>query len=81
MKNLPIKKSSQENYRKTSLRLPPELHAELSAAAEYHGHSLNAEILTRLQATPLLELVQTLVRDNTELKTMLRELLDLNDRK
>lgn len=81
MKNSPIKKPSQDDYRKTSLRLPQDLHATLASAAEYHGHSLNAEILSRLQATPLIDLVETLVRDNAELKIMVRELLDLADRK
>jgi hypothetical protein len=53
--------------------MPPELHAELQDAADMNGRSLNAEILARIQESPLDELR----RQNTELKTMVREILDL----
>jgi len=80
MKNPAIKKATQDDFVKTSLRLPQDLHESLSALAEYNGHSLNAEILAHLRAAPLLELVQTLVKDNADMKLMLRELLDQVDR-
>ena len=38
----------QENHIKTALRLPPELHAQLHAAAAESGRSYNGEILQRL---------------------------------
>lgn len=41
----------QENYVKTALRLPPELHASLHEAAEKSGRTYNAEIILRLQQT------------------------------
>lgn len=44
-----MKIETQENFTKTALRLPPELHAELKEAAIINGRSLNAEILDRLR--------------------------------
>jgi hypothetical protein len=37
---------------KTSLRIPPALHAELERAADAAGLTLNAEMLVRLQYDP-----------------------------
>jgi hypothetical protein len=37
---------------KTSLRIPPALHAELERAAEAAGLTLNAEMLVRLRSDP-----------------------------
>ena len=40
--------AKQDEYVKTALRLPPQLHASLSGAAAERGHSLNAEMVRRL---------------------------------
>ncbi len=69
----PAKKSSQENYVKSALRLPPELHAEVSAAAQLNDRSLNAEIISRLRGNP----VDALSKETAELKAMIREVLDI----
>lgn len=38
----------QDDYIKTALRLPRDLHAEISEAAVEHGRSMNSEIIDRL---------------------------------
>jgi hypothetical protein len=68
----PLQKTKQLGYVQTALRLPPDLHQELKEAAERNGHSLNAEIVARLRTSPWDELK----RQNVDLKSMLRELLD-----
>lgn len=74
MKNPPIKKETQSDYIKSSLRLPRQLHAELVAAAEYNGRGLNAEIIDRLQSAPTHELLQILLRENADMKAMIKEM-------
>jgi hypothetical protein len=42
---------SQDDYLKTALRLPRDLHKQIHQAAEQEGRSMNAEIVARLQAS------------------------------
>lgn len=44
-----VTKKSQDDYKKTALRLPQELHESLHAAASSSGRSYNAEIVARLE--------------------------------
>lgn len=46
-----IKKSTQKDYVKTALRLPPDLHAALHEAAEEGERTYNGEIVSRLRST------------------------------
>jgi hypothetical protein len=46
-----MKKRTQDDYIRTALRVPPDLHARLHAAAERAGRTFNAEIITRLNET------------------------------
>lgn len=71
MNKPPLQQPKQQDHIKTAIRVPPALHAELLNAAEQNGHSLNAEMLARLNTSPLNELK----RQNEELKMMLREVL------
>lgn len=68
----PAKKETQSDYIKTALRLPPDLHAEIHAAAEHLGHSMNTEILNRLRAGQTGELAAELA----EIKAALRKIQD-----
>lgn len=43
--------SYQDDYIKTALRIPRELHAALMESARERGRSFNAELLDRLQAS------------------------------
>jgi hypothetical protein len=43
--------SRQDNYVKTALRLPPDLHKQLLAAATENERSLNSEMIERLAAS------------------------------
>jgi hypothetical protein len=42
---------SQDDYIRTALRVPPDLHKALHEAADAAGHSFNAEIIGRLQGS------------------------------
>lgn len=68
----PIKKKTQKDYVQSAVRLPRTLRQELKDAAAKNGRTMNAEILYRLQASPL----DDLKRQNEELKKMIREVLD-----
>lgn len=67
----PAQKQEQKRFH-TMLRLPPELADEIKAAAERHGHSMNAEIIARLQASPM----DAVMAELADLKRMLRTALD-----
>lgn len=43
--------ASQDDFIRTALRVPPELHAQIHSAAEEAGRTFNAEINQRLSAT------------------------------
>lgn len=73
MKKPPTQTVSQHGYKQTAVRMPPELHAELKETAELNGRAMNAEILSRLQQNNM----ATLLRENAELKKMVREVLDI----
>jgi len=70
-----IKISSQDEYAKTSLRLPVDLRKEIQDAAERNGRSMNAEIIARLRTVPIAEQLGKLSADNTEIKSLAREIL------
>lgn len=67
----PVQKPKQQSYVKTAIRIPQELHLDLTRAAKENDHSLNDEMLARLNTTLLGEIT----RQNEELKMMLRQVL------
>lgn len=67
-----IKIQSQDEYHKTSLRLPIDLHLDIRDAAARNGCSMNAEIIARLQASP----ADAVMVELAELKRMMRLVLD-----
>ncbi|MBY0243162.1 MAG: Arc family DNA-binding protein [Burkholderiaceae bacterium] len=73
----PIQKQAQQDYIKTALRIPRDLHADILDAAERNGRSMNAEIIARLQAEPVNDLLTQLARDVIEIKALDREILDV----
>lgn len=72
----PIQKSKQDDFVRTALRLPPDLHKAIKAAGDLNGWGMNVEILIRLRASTLEAKVDHLAQQNAELKAMLREILD-----
>ncbi|HEX8610190.1 MAG TPA: Arc family DNA-binding protein [Telluria sp.] len=68
----PFKKTTQAEFIKTALRLPPDLHAEIRAEAERNGHSMNTEILVRLRAGA----PDHVPAELSEIKAMLQTVLD-----
>lgn len=75
MTNPPTQKQVQQDYIKTAVRVPRDLHAELQDAAERNGRSMNAEIIARLQSEPLRDLLSKITREVAEVKAMDREIL------
>ena len=69
------KKSTQSEYVKTALRLPPDLHAELKDSAEKNGRTMNAEIIARLQQMPVNVQLDNLANDQRQLVTIAKEIL------
>lgn len=70
----PARKLDQSDYIKSALRLPRDLHSQVSDDAERNGRSLNAEIISRLRANSLV----SLAADVGDVKAMVRKLLDRN---
>ena len=72
MKMPPTQKQAQTDYIQTAVRMPRKLRDEIQATAERNGRSMNAEIIARLQASPL----DTVLAEMADLKRMVRTLLD-----
>lgn len=72
MQKPPAKKTTQKHFVQSAIRFPPDLRDRLKAAAETNGRSLNAEVIARLQASPLDEVLSELA----EVKGMVRKVLD-----
>jgi hypothetical protein len=67
----------QDDYLKTALRLPRDLHARIHEAAEKAGRSMNAEIVARLEASfPSLTREPISAEDLREIVADLRALLE-----
>lgn len=72
------------DVQKTALRLPRPLHEQIHRAAEANGRSMNAEIVTRLQDSFLMDAAgpgnhdginhDRLIHDLMEMKTVLNHL-------
>lgn len=69
----PTKKHTQSDYVQSAVRMPRSLREELKDAAKRNGRAMNAEILARLQSSPLDEIKQ----QNDELKKLVRQILDM----
>lgn len=68
----PTQKQTQSDYVQSAVRMPRALRDELKEAAKRNGRAMNAEILARLQASPLDDIKQ----QNEELKKLVRQILD-----
>lgn len=60
---------------RVTFRLPEALHQELIASAERNCVTLNAEVITRLQASSVLDRLDKQDQEIAELKAMLRDML------
>lgn len=72
MTNSPRQKPKQDEYIKTALRLPVDLHAEIQASAERNGRSMNAEMIARMQSSP----IKPIEAELSAIKAALRKILD-----
>ena len=64
-----------------TVRVPLHVHAELVAAAQYNGRFLNDEVIERVKAKPVLDRLDALLRENAEMRAMIKEMHDLAIRK
>ena len=65
--------AKQDHFVRTALRLPPELHAEIHAAAEESQRTFNAEIVERLaKSFQQGQIDQSLLRENETLRNALK---------
>lgn len=58
------------------MRLPPELHRAVKVAAKEAGRTMNAEIIARVANAEDQVALQTLVKQNEELRRLMLELLE-----
>jgi hypothetical protein len=75
MSKPPTQKPSQDNWVKTALRLPPELHLELQDAALRNGHSMNAEIIARMKAATISCQLEKIAQEIAEIKSLDKQIL------
>ncbi|SFU99329.1 Arc-like DNA binding domain-containing protein [Paenacidovorax caeni] len=64
---------AQDDYIRTALRVPPDLHKDIHEAADKAGRSFNAELIERLSSTFEQESTNKLLRGNL---VLLRALAD-----
>lgn len=67
--------ATQNDYARSALRIPRELHAEIHAAAKAKGCSFNAEIISRLQARPMQDRSARIFFDLAQIKSGITRLL------
>jgi hypothetical protein len=60
----------------TTVRLPADLHKEVKETAAKAGHSMNDEIILRLQAYAESLALSDIAQQNTELQRMVQRLID-----
>lgn len=58
------------------MRLPPDLHRAVKAAAKEAGHTMNAEIIARVADAEDRIALKTLVKQNEELRRLMLEMLE-----
>ena len=76
MQKPPRPANPQDDYIRTALRLPRDLHGQVKSAAKGAGRTMNAEIIARLAAAEERTNFETLIKQNEDLKQMMREMLD-----
>jgi plasmid stability protein len=65
----------QDDFIKTAIRLPRDLHADILESAAHHGRSMNAEMLARLssQAGATLD---DIARQNVRTQEMVQTIIE-----
>lgn len=71
-----MKKTDERKPGTTTVRLPPDLHAEIKDAAARAGHSMNVEIIARLTAQPVDITLRDVARQNVRTQEMIQRLID-----
>jgi predicted DNA-binding protein len=77
---MPTDKKKKTTRPTTTVRLPPDLHAEVKDAAERAGHSMNDEIIERLRTLSTLTsgtvTLKDVVRQNEKTQAMVQQIID-----
>lgn len=67
---------SQDDYIRTALRLPRDLHAEIQDAADAAGRTMNAEIIARLSGYPSGTTLDHIAKQNETTQAMVQRIID-----
>lgn len=70
-------KTPKAPSKKTAMRLPADLHAELQEIADKSGHSMNVEIVARLQAMSGGATIASLQEQNKQIMAELKRTQDM----
>jgi hypothetical protein len=71
-----IKPSTQDNYIRTALRLPRDLHQRVQEDAERNGRTMNAEIIARLASDYAGVTLPDIARQNEKTHSMIQQIID-----
>jgi predicted HicB family RNase H-like nuclease len=74
--NRAMEKRHKTERTQRTLRLPPDLDAEVEEAAARAGRSMNDEIVFRLRAYTQATTLSKVAQQNAELKRMVQQLID-----
>jgi predicted HicB family RNase H-like nuclease len=74
--NRAMEKKPKARHLKSTVRLPGPLHEAIREAAAINDHSMNDEIIQRLQLYPIATRLDEIEQQNAELKRMVQRLID-----
>lgn len=74
--NRAMEKEGKTKKGTTTVRLPPALHEEIKEAAAKAGHSMNNEIILRLESHARALALRDIARQNVKLQRMVQRLID-----
>jgi HAMP domain-containing protein len=74
--NRAMEKKPKSRHLKTTVRLPAPLQEALREAAIVNDHSMNDEIIQRLQFYPIATRLDEIEQQNAELRRMVQQLID-----
>jgi len=70
------KSAKQDDYIRTALRLPRDLHQRVQEDAERNGRTMNAEIIARLSSDYAGVTLPDIAKQNEKTHRMVQEIID-----
>lgn len=71
-----MKEKLKKDRTTTTVRLPPDMHAEIKDTAERRGHAMNDEIVERLRAATDAPTLHEILRQNEKTQAMVQRIID-----